>query len=141
MRFPSAHRTIWHVTFGTYGTRLHGSIAPTVDREHNELGEPFLGIIPRYEAADAALLRHPPRQLSSEQRAFIEAQLPLICIRGEWELHAWTAGEDHVHLLCEAHRESEGKTIRTLIKRWLTQALDSRWPRLADHPLGGGRLE
>ncbi|MFA7235386.1 MAG: hypothetical protein WC058_00860 [Phycisphaeraceae bacterium] len=35
-------RTTWHITFGTYGTRLHGDDRPTVDREHNQRGEAFI---------------------------------------------------------------------------------------------------
>ena len=34
--------TPWHITFGTYGTRLHGTFAPTVDKQHNALGTEFL---------------------------------------------------------------------------------------------------
>src|SRR2546421_11369035 len=33
----------YHITWGTYGTRLHGDGRGTVDREHNEYGTPVLG--------------------------------------------------------------------------------------------------
>ena len=31
----------YHITFGTYGTRLHGNERGSVDRAHNAPGEPF----------------------------------------------------------------------------------------------------
>ena len=37
MGFPHGY----HITFGTYGNRLHGSDKPHVDRDHNHYGEPF----------------------------------------------------------------------------------------------------
>src|SRR5438876_12296826 len=33
----------YHITWGTYGTRLHGDPRKTVDRQHNAYGEPILG--------------------------------------------------------------------------------------------------
>jgi hypothetical protein len=33
----------YHITWGTYGTRLHGDPRGTVDREHNQRGSPILG--------------------------------------------------------------------------------------------------
>ena len=35
-----------HITWGTYGQRLHGDARGTVDREHNEYGRPVLGSDP-----------------------------------------------------------------------------------------------
>ena len=42
----AANLTTWHITFGTYGTRLHGSKVPTVDKQHNEVGESFVSVSP-----------------------------------------------------------------------------------------------
>ena len=33
----------FHITWGTYGTRLHGDPRGTVDRNHNHFGDPVLG--------------------------------------------------------------------------------------------------
>jgi hypothetical protein len=37
MGFPHA----FHITFGTYGARLHGSMRPFIDMDHNEYGAPL----------------------------------------------------------------------------------------------------
>jgi hypothetical protein len=70
--------TPWHITFGTYGTRLHGSVAPTVDKQHNILGDPFLPRNSYREQAAREKLKFAPIYFSVAQRVFIEAQLPLI---------------------------------------------------------------
>jgi hypothetical protein len=33
----------YHITFGTYGTRLHGDERGTVDRAMNKPGDPIIG--------------------------------------------------------------------------------------------------
>jgi hypothetical protein len=33
----------YHITFGTYGTRLHGDPRGTVDRSMNRPGDPIIG--------------------------------------------------------------------------------------------------
>ncbi|RIK77680.1 MAG: hypothetical protein DCC67_12360 [Planctomycetota bacterium] len=121
-------RTTWHITWGTYGTRLHGSARPTVDREHNQRGTPFLPRDAQRERAETAILNFDPRYLASEQRAFAEARIPAICERGGWNYRTCAAGTDHVHVLCDIIREVHGEKARRLLKRWLGQALSERWP-------------
>jgi REP element-mobilizing transposase RayT len=120
--------TTWHITFGTYGTRLHGGERPTVDKRHNQLSEDF--VPPRIEREDSARdrMRFPPRFLTSEQRKFTEIELPLICDRGGWDYRVCSAGTDHVHLLCDVPRDVHGEKVRRLVKRWLGQLLSERWP-------------
>lgn len=122
------HLTTWHITFGTYGTRLHGGERPTVDKGHNQLSEAF--VRPRNEREESARdrMRFPPRFLTSEQRKFTEIELPLICERGGWTYRVCSAGSDHVHLLCDVARDVHGEKVRRLVKRWLGQALSARWP-------------
>jgi REP element-mobilizing transposase RayT len=121
-------RTTWHITWGTYGARLHGGFRPTVDRDHNEHGTPFLPRDPERERAEAAILNFPPVILTREQRKFIEAELPAICDRGDWSLRTCSGGGDHVHLLCDVLPAIHGEKVRRLAKRWLGQEMSKRWP-------------
>jgi len=121
-------RTTWHITFGTYGTRLHGSERPTVDKQHNRLGTPFL-------PADAARQRQAHKRMSFTarrftqlQRLFIEQQIGPICERGGLDYRICAAETDHVHLLCDIIPEIHGEKVRRLVKRWLGQALSEQWP-------------
>jgi REP element-mobilizing transposase RayT len=74
-------------------------------------------------------MRGEPVYLSDAQCELIERVLAMICQRGGWTLLACAAGpeRDHVHVILDAPRQSSGTTIRTLLKRWVTQALNERW--------------
>lgn len=121
--------TTWHITWGTYGGRLHGSDRPTVDREHNELNEEFVDRNERREQFERGRMRGKAVFLTQTQRERIEAIIPELCIRGGWRLRVCAAGfeGDHVHVLLDAPRAVHGKQIRQFLKRWVTQALDASW--------------
>lgn len=121
-------RTSWHITFGTYGTRLHGGQRPTVDKQHNQLDEPFVEPNSARERSAHGRMKFAPRYLSPDQRAFAERELPGICERGGWGYRACAAAPDHVHLLCDVLPDVHGEKVRRLVKRWLGQALSERWP-------------
>ncbi|MCG8406139.1 MAG: transposase [Phycisphaerales bacterium] len=74
-------------------------------------------------------MKYPPVWLTEDQRQLVEVSLPMLCERGGWTYRICAAGIDHVHLLCDAVLEVHGKQIRTWVKRWMTQALNERWPR------------
>jgi hypothetical protein len=121
-------RTTWHITWGAYATRLHGSARPTVDKQHNRRGELFVPRVAGRERYTQATLNFPAVILSEEQRVFIEAGLPPICERGGWTHRNCAAAPDHVHLLCDVPSAVHGEKVRRLVKRWLGQELSSRWP-------------
>ncbi|MCC6579708.1 MAG: hypothetical protein IT440_04650 [Phycisphaeraceae bacterium] len=130
-------RTIWHITFGTYGRRLHGANEPTVDRQHNQTGAAFLPVDPIRHEREEKSMRGSAVRLSASQRAVIEALMPAICQRGQWDYLVCAApgppDDDHVHSLLGADPSVHGKRIREWLKRWLTEELDQRWGR----PEGG----
>jgi REP element-mobilizing transposase RayT len=119
--------TFWHLTFSTYGARLHGDDRPTVDRDHNERGTPFLAPDSEREAFARVSMSFPPIFFTLEQRCFIEETVPSICERGKWTLVLCAAGPDHVHTLLGADEDIHGKQIRRWFKHWLTRSLDGRW--------------
>lgn len=121
----------YHITWGTYGTRLHGDLhgdaRGTVDRNHNQPGTPVLGPDPEREAEEIEFRKFPPVELTKEQRLFIESALPEICQRGHWELFTRAAGPDHVHVVLRSTFDPE--VIRRLLKRWVGEALSEKWPQ------------
>ncbi|WP_148076121.1 hypothetical protein [Bythopirellula goksoeyrii] len=121
-------RTSWHITFGTYGARLHGDDRPTVDKQYNQPGEDFVAASPRRKQFEREKMKFPPRYFTLEQRKFVEVQLPAICVRGGWSYRICAGGADHVHLLCDIRKEIHGEKVRRLVKRWVGQALSERWP-------------
>lgn len=124
------HRTTWHITWGTYGTRLHGGFAPTVDRQHNQYREAFVTRHAERELAESQSMRHPPRLLTDDQRTFIELTIPGICQRGGWTYRIAAAEKDHIHVLCDIVPDVHGEKVRRLLKRWTGQAISEQWPLL-----------
>ncbi len=128
MQQLNPNRTSWHITFGTYGTRLHYGPRPTVDKQHNRRGTPFLPHKSAFERTVRNRLNHSPRCLTEEQQVFVEELLPALCERGGWDFRVGSASADHVHLLCDIVPEIHGERVRRLLKRWLGQALAQVWP-------------
>ncbi len=120
-------RTVWHITFGTYGKRMHGDDKPTVDRTHNRFGTAFLAPDYQRSRAERLVMGAPEVRFAFEQRVFLEAQIPVICARGGWRYILCAAGVDHIHTLLGVDPAVHGKQTRTWFKRWITEALDTRW--------------
>ena len=118
----SVNPLAYHITFGTYGTRLHGDPRGTVDRKANKPGDPIIGAEPDWERMERSSLRFPAMLLTTENRSFIEFVVPSLCDRGGWELHVCAAKPDHVHVLLATSREA--KPVRRWLKTWLSQALN-----------------
>lgn len=117
----------YHITFGTYGARLHGDSRGTVDREHNGFGDSILEHdLERLQEA-AGRLRFDPIYFTAEQREFLESIIPSICDRGSWQHVVSAAGPDHVHV-CLIAPVVPGDRIKPWLKRWLGEALSARWP-------------
>jgi hypothetical protein len=114
----------YHITWGTYGTRLHGDPRGTVDRQHNQYGQPVLKYDQHRWARERSLLKFPPVILSKPRMILIESLLPEICTRGHWTYRTGAAGPDHVHVILTS--SSDPETIRRLLKRWLGQELTAR---------------
>ena len=124
----STHLTAWHITFGTYGARLHGDSRPTVHRSRNQLGQAFEPEDKTRKSSQKSHLFGGPVRFTPEQQAFVEATLPAICERGGWQLHACAAGVDHVHVVVGAAADVHGERVQQWMKRWLSDALNKQWP-------------
>ena len=119
--------TTWHITWGTYGTRLHGGERATVDKRHNRRGEAFVGPDAERYAAAKGRMRFPAVRLTMEQRRRVQEVMPALCERGGWRLRECAAATDHVHVLLDVDPAVHGEKVRRLLKRWVTQALNEVW--------------
>jgi REP element-mobilizing transposase RayT len=122
----------FHITFGTYGTRLHGDPRGTVDRSMNRPGDPIIGRDDDWQRFERSRLRFDPIVLSRAQMVFAEQAVPPICERGGWQLWTTAAGPDHIHVVLTPTPDVDGEGIRRIFKRWLGQALSQRWPLQKD---------
>ena len=131
-------RTVWHITFGTYGSRLHGSDEPTVDRKHNTPGQPFIYRDDDRLNRERSNMRGPAIYLTQPQRQTIQNALPALCAQCGWTHHTSAAppqpDNDHVHILLDADPSANPKVIRKLIKRLTTQTLNQSFTRPVNTP-------
>ena len=116
----------YHITWGTYGTRLRYGPRPTVSRDQNDCGAPVLRYDEHLWEREKSNLKHAPVFLTREQMIFVEAMVPIVCERGGWHHRTSAAGPDHVHVVLTSEHDPE--TIRRLLKRWTSQLLAERYP-------------
>lgn len=116
----------YFLSWGTYGTRLHGDPRGTVDRTETGHRDPILGPHEERWEYERGKMNFPPVILTREHRLFAESAIPEICERGMWKYQTCAVAPDHVHVILTS--EHEPKTIRRILKRWLGQSLSEKWP-------------
>lgn len=121
MVFPQGY----HVTFGTYGARLHGSAKPHVDMDHNEYGQPLAPTDPNREEAARDRMKYDPVSLTVDQRILVENAIMGLCSRYSWPIHSMAAQSDHVHVVLIAPRD--GPQLRDAIKSVASRALNKHF--------------
>ncbi len=112
----------YHITFGTYGTRLHGDPRGTVDKTHNKPGDPIVGQNDDWFQIESSSLNDQPVMLDHADRIRIECAIEDVCDKGNWHLHIAACQSNHVHVLLTSI--DDGILTRRLLKRWLTELLE-----------------
>jgi REP element-mobilizing transposase RayT len=115
----------FHVTWGTHGTRLHGSTKPHVDRDHNEPGGPLAPRDPERETDSRDRMRGEPVHLTVEQRKVVESAITDLARRYEWTIHSLASQSDHTHVVITAFRE--GGALRDALKAVASRALNKHF--------------
>ena len=115
----------YHITFGTYGTRLHGDPRGTVDRSHNRPGQALVGFDAIRWEREYENLKFDPIVLTPEEMSQAENVIPEICVRGGWRHHVSAARSNHVHVLLTG--TADGNAIRKWLNRWLGEAMCAKW--------------
>ncbi len=116
----------YHITFETYGTRLHGDPKGTVDRSMNRYGDPIIGSDHKRWIREIELLKFPSVNFDLSHRQYAESLIPSICQTGGWIYHIAAVGVDHIPVLLTA--DAEGTVVRKWFKRWLGEELSEKWP-------------
>lgn len=114
----------YHLTWSTYGTRLHGDERGTVDLAHNRPGTPFLPEDPVLESGARLLLTRAPFVMDDRHRPIVEAAIRDHCAIRQWLIHALNVRTNHVHIVVEANSHSPEQTMAQL-KSWGTRRLTS----------------
>jgi len=99
---PAPQRSIplaYFLTFTTYGTWLHGRAPGSVDRDHNQVGEPFLPADPDHEAQIRQRLVEPPFFLDQPRRRVVLATVLAVSEYRHWIPLAIHVRSNHVHIV------------------------------------------
>lgn len=119
----------YFITFTTYGTWLHGDARGSVDREHNQVGTPWLEPDSQRRAANRRKMSQDPYTLDDCRRGIVlEAIIEECRFRG-WRLYALHGRSNHVHLVVSADQEPEFvmRSCKALASKRLNDAgLDNR---------------
>jgi REP element-mobilizing transposase RayT len=121
MLYPRAY----HITWGTYGARLHGSDRPHVDRDHNEYGTPFAPADLEKEESARHRMTQSPVTLSPQQRKEVEQAIRDFAARFGFTIHAIAIQTDHSHVVITADRV--GDELREALKACASRALNKTY--------------
>ena len=116
----------YFITFRTYGTWLHGDERGSIDRDHNQVGEPLLGADENLESYRRRLLRTPPVVLNEECRARVETTLREVAAHRGWTIHALYVLSNHVHVVVETDEvpeKAKAEKVLSDFKAWATRRL------------------
>ena len=110
------------ITFGCYGTHLHGDDRGSVDRRHNQPGTRVMAPDDRLIAAERYLMDQPADRLDAQRRDIELNAIRKTCEHRGWTLLAAHVRTEHVHAVI-ASREPPEKVMLDL-KRYASRALN-----------------
>lgn len=112
----------YFITFHTYGTWLHGDAPGSVDREHNQVGTPFLALDPKKRTTAQDRMEQEPYFLDAPRREVVRDAIVAECRFRGWKLHALHVRSNHVHLVVTSEREPE--TVMRMCKSRASKKLN-----------------
>lgn len=128
-----AEPVAYFITFHTYGSRLHGHEAGSVDYQHRDVNQPVLPPDPIREATARRSMLHSRIALDHARREAVIAAVIETCRYRGWQLHAVHARTTHVHAVVTAPNTAAEKTLADL-KAYATRRLRNDALLAADAP-------
>lgn len=110
------------ITFGCYGTHLHGDESGSVDRHHNTPGTRLAEASPARVAVKREQMDQPPYYLDGERRATVLRAICDVCLHRGWRLWAAHIRTNHVHVVVEA--EVRPEMIMNAFKSYASRRLN-----------------
>jgi REP element-mobilizing transposase RayT len=120
----------YFITFSTYGAWLHGRDLGSVDKQHNEVGTPFLPPDVEKEGEERVNMREPPYLLdTTRRRVTLRTILEVAAHRG-WRVWACHVRATHVHVVVSGNVKPE--KIMSDFKAYASRRLKEQLRELAD---------
>jgi len=118
--FPLAYLITWH----THGSWLHGDPRGSVDRQHNQFGQPLLA--PNRVQHQSALARskQPRVKLDATRRMAIREAMKEVAHHRGWDILAAHVRTNHVHIVITAQQTPE--RVLNDMKSWSTRKMIER---------------
>ena len=113
----------YFVTFRTYGTWLHGDERGSVDRFHNQVGEPLLEINPALNIYRRRNMGSEPALLDEACRACVNATLHEVAAHRKWTILALNVLNNHVHAVVSTPDNVSPEKVMNDFKSWATRRL------------------
>ncbi|MGI8784886.1 MAG: transposase [Acidobacteriota bacterium] len=125
----------YFITFSCYGSRLHGDDRGSVDKRHNQYGEPFAAANKPATQASRRRMTESVYEVDAVRRELVLQGIRKICERRSWHLLAAHVRTRHVHSVLEADKPPERvmSELKAAASRELNESgVDStlrRWSR------------
>ncbi len=120
----------YFLTWTTYGTRLHGDVRGTVDRDHNRPGTPFLPADESRVLAMREKMLQPPYLMDEDAQAVVQAAIREHAEVKGWRILALATPGTRVHLVIDCRRPGvplpPPERVLQSFKSWVTRALRER---------------
>jgi len=113
----------YFITFRTYGTWLHGDARGSVDREHNQYGEPLREPSVPLEQAMRRAMKNDPCILNEAQRQCVEQAIRGVAGYRGWVVHALNVRSNHVHVVVTVDDVVQPEKVMNDFKVWATRRL------------------
>jgi REP element-mobilizing transposase RayT len=121
------------ITFSSYGARIHGDEAGSVDREHNLVGSRMLDANTGRSSSERHLMAESNYSLDEVRRSTVLAALCERCTSENRQLLAAHVRTNHVHIVVTA--EARPEKLLTDLKAYASRCLNQiepnckRWAR------------
>lgn len=120
----------YFITFSAYGVWLHGREIGSVDKQHNEVGTPFLPPDADTERAERANMREPPYLLDGPRRGIVLRTVLEVAAHRRWTVRACHVRTSHVHVIVTGNATPE--KIMSDLKPYASRRLKEQLNEPAD---------
>jgi REP element-mobilizing transposase RayT len=114
---------VYLLTFRCYGTWLHGDERGSVDRFHNQPGEPMLGPSPKLQCHRRNLLKSGVAHLNVDVQVVVDAAIREAAASRTWTIHALNVLSNHVHVVIECDEIVTPERVLSYLKARATHYL------------------
>lgn len=111
------------ITFRTYGTWLHGDARGSVDREHNQVGEPLLEEDAGRKEYRQRLMNSSCVVLNEACRNCVRATIDEVAAHREWSIVACSVLSNHVHVVVSTPDSTSPEKAMNDFKSYATRRL------------------